>query len=69
MADKKENQHMCPIFPDMPCPRGKDGSDQCQVRMATGYDPMTDLKDYAMMHCALLRSRQKNDEGGTTPLV
>ncbi len=55
----KENVSMCPLFPDMPCPQGKDKSESCKVRMNAGYDPMTSYKDYVFMNCAVRRAGEE----------
>ncbi len=60
---------MCAVFPDMPCPRGEEGSMECKVRLEEGYNPMTDFNDYAMMHCAILRSRQERGEKDRNDLM
>jgi len=56
---KNENEEMCPLFPDLPCPRGKDSADDCQVRMESGYDPLIDFKDYLFMNCAIQRANER----------
>ncbi len=57
-----EKQAMCPLFPDVPCPRGKEAADSCQVRMEEGdYDPVSDFRDYLMMNCAVLRAEQQRE--------
>lgn len=63
-GDKMQNseQAMCPLFPDMECPRGHSSAEACQVRMNSDYDPMTDFRDYLFMNCAIHRARQENDK-------
>jgi len=56
---KNENEEMCPLFPDLPCPRGKDSADACHVRLESGYDPMSDFKDYLFMNCAIHRASER----------
>ena len=57
-----EKQAMCPLFPDTPCPQGKDAADACQVRLEVGnYDPVSDFRDYLMMNCAILRAEQQRE--------
>ncbi len=57
MASNKER--MCPLFPDMPCPRGREAVNGCMVRMESDYDPIRDFKDYLFMNCAI---KLANDE-------
>jgi len=67
MAEKKI--FMCPVFEDVPCPRGEEAAEACSVRMNGDFDPMADFKDLLLMHCALYRAEQKRDtkkESGTT---
>ncbi len=55
-----EKQAMCPLFPDVPCPRGYDASEACKVRLEEGsYDPVSDFRDYLMMNCAIMRAEQQ----------
>ena len=54
MGNKKNV--MCPLFPDVPCPQGKEAADQCQVRFEGDYDPVKDFKDYLFMDCAIMRA-------------
>ena len=60
MPKKKED--MCPLFPDVPCPQGKNIADACKVRMDSGYDPVTDFKDYLFMNCAIHRAHENEDK-------
>jgi hypothetical protein len=53
---KEDQEQMCPLFPDMKCPRGKEAAEECEVRINGIYDPVADFKDFLVMHCALHRS-------------
>ena len=56
----EENQAMCPLFPNIPCPQGDQAANQCQVRLDADYDPIRDHKDYLFMHCAIHRAEEDN---------
>ena len=58
----KKNVVMCPLFPDVPCPQGKDAADQCQVRLENDYDPVRGFKDYLFMDCAIKRAHEKDEK-------
>ena len=60
MSDEKI--HMCPLFPEQPCPQGKEAADACAVRVNGDYDPITDFKDLLVMHCAIHKSNQSREE-------
>ncbi len=57
-----EQQAMCPLFPDEPCPQGFEASEACQVRIASGFDPVADFRDFLMISCAVARAEQRNKE-------
>lgn len=57
----KENQ-MCPLFPEIACPRGKEAAAACSVRINGQFDPVTDFKDLLVMHCAIYRSEQQRKQ-------
>ncbi len=57
MKNKKEA--MCPLFPDVKCPQGHDAADACQVRQHGDYDPMSDMRDYLYMNCAIQRANEQ----------
>jgi len=63
---KQEKEQMCPLFPDMPCPQGKEASEACSVRINGNYDPVNDFRDHLLMHCALHRNQQRleNEQKG-----
>lgn len=54
----KSKKAMCPLFPDMPCPRGNDFAEACKVRLQGDYNPLSDFNDYLLMHCAILRAKE-----------
>ena len=43
MSGKKK--HMCPVFPDRPCPQGENMSEACSVRINGDFDPIKDFRD------------------------
>lgn len=55
----KKTIEMCPLFPDMPCPQGKNASEACYIRRDSNYDPLVDFKDYFMLNCALHRIEEE----------
>jgi len=61
MSEKKPD--MCPYFPDMPCPQGKESADACLERVSDDFDPMTGFRDYQIMDCAIKRARQNEEKG------
>ncbi len=63
----EKSQAMCPLFPDVPCPRGDDAAEACQVRFEqNNYDPVADFRDYLMLNCALLRAEQQREKTQNT---
>lgn len=54
-----KQKYTCPLFPDLPCPQGKDKSESCKVRMNSGYNPLTSYKDYVFMNCAVRRANEE----------
>ncbi len=58
---QKNEEAMCPLFPDVVCPQGDEAADACNVRLQTDYDPMTDFRDYAFMNCAIRRAREQEE--------
>jgi hypothetical protein len=61
MASPKK--HMCPVFPDMICPQGEAMSNACSVRINGDFDPMSDFRDYLLVHCAIYQSQEHNKSG------
>ena len=59
MSDKKA--FMCPLFPDQPCPQGKEAADACSVRVNGDYNPVNDFKDLLIMHCAIHKSQENQN--------
>ncbi len=59
----EEKIQMCLVFPDQPCPRGKEAAESCLVRISGDFDPVTDFKDLLVMHCALYRADQYRKAG------
>jgi hypothetical protein len=62
----KKKQDMCPLYPDMPCPRGQESAQSCQVRAEGDFDPMLDFRDYLLLNCALHRANapaEKQEKG------
>lgn len=57
MAETKQN--LCPLFPDVACPRDEEAVEQCSVRINGDYNPLHDFKDMLVMHCALFRAEQQ----------
>ncbi len=57
-----KNNYMCPLFPDIPCPKGKEAADQCKVRFEGDYDPVKDFKDYLFMDCAIMQAHEKDEK-------
>ena len=55
---KKEEQ-MCPLYPDINCPRGHQAVEECTVRFNGNFDPVADFRDLLVMHCALHRTHQQ----------
>lgn len=62
MSKKKQAQAMCPLYPDMPCPRGDESAQSCQVRAEGDFDPMLDFRDYLLLNCALHRANPAAQE-------
>ena len=58
----EEKVHMCLMFEDQPCPRGKEAADECSVRVNGDFDPMIGFKDLLVMHCALYRAEQARED-------
>ena len=58
----EEKVYMCPLFPDQPCPQGKQAADECKVRVNGDYDPVTDFKDLLVMHCALHKENENSEK-------
>jgi hypothetical protein len=56
MSEKK--RQMCPIFPDMPCPKGEEASHECAIRVNGEFDPMLYFRDQLVLHCALNRTKK-----------
>jgi hypothetical protein len=54
-----ENQ-MCPLFPDMPCPKGKQAKKECSVRVNGNFDPVAFFRDQLLLHCALSQNEKQN---------
>ena len=54
----KNKKHICPVFPDMPCPQGQEMSEACTVRMNGDFDPMLDFRDHLLLHCAINQNEQ-----------
>ena len=57
--NKRENQ-MCPLFPDMTCPRGEQASEECAVRVNGDFDPVAFFRDQLLLHCALYQNENQN---------
>lgn len=57
----KEKTPMCPVFPDLVCPQGKEMSSACTVRINGNYDPMAYFRDHLMLHCALYQNQQHKE--------
>jgi hypothetical protein len=57
MSENKK--HICPVFPDMICPQGKEMSEACTVRINGEFDPMVDLRDHLLLHCAIHQNGQQ----------
>lgn len=58
----KENQ-MCPLFPDMVCPKGEEASEECAVRVNGDFDPVAVFRDQLLLHCAIYQNEnQKKNE-------
>ena len=55
---EKEKSHICPVFPDLICPQGKEMSNACTVRISGNYDPMLYFRDHLMLYCALYQNQQ-----------
>ena len=53
---------MCPLFPDMPCPKGKEASQECSVRVNGNFDPVAYFRDQLILHCALYQNEKQNQE-------
>ena len=56
-------KQMCPMFPDINCPQGEEMSEACSVRINGDFDPMSDFRDYLLVHCAIYQSREKEKSG------
>lgn len=54
----KEKKAMCPLFPEMACPQGKEASQECEVRVNGDFDPVLYFRDELVMHCAIYRKEQ-----------
>jgi len=50
---------MCPLFPDLPCPRGEEASEECAVRVNGDFDPVQYFRDELIMHCAIYQNEKK----------
>ena len=59
-------KHMCPVFPDMICPQGEAMSNACSVRINGDFDPMSDFRDFLLVHCAIYQSKELNKSGEST---
>ncbi len=57
MSENKK--YLCPVFPDMLCPQGKELSKACMVRINGDFDPMADFRDHLLLHCALYQNEQQ----------
>ena len=60
MVDEKV--HLCPVFPDLVCPQGKEMSEACSVIINGNFDPMHDFRDLLLLHCALYQNQQEADQ-------
>ena len=49
----KNDQQMCPLFPDKPCPQGEEARKQCEIRINGDFDPVLYFRDELVLHCAL----------------
>jgi len=56
-------KQMCPVFPEISCPQGEEMSEACSVRINGDFDPMSDFRDYLLMHCAIYQSREQEKSG------
>ncbi|TFG99847.1 MAG: hypothetical protein E4H13_08465 [Calditrichales bacterium] len=56
MPDTKKQ--ICPVFPDLLCPRGEEASEACKVRLRGDFDPIQDFRDQLLLECAIFRSQQ-----------
>ena len=49
----RDNRQMCPLFPDKPCPQGKEAREKCEIRINGDFDPVLYFRDELVLHCAL----------------
>lgn len=61
MQTKKRDlvEGMCPIL-NLPCPRGGETSQECQMRFMSDFDPMTNIRDFSVLECATVRAARMN---------
>ena len=54
-----ENQEaLCPVLPDVPCPRGEQAAKECLDRLKGDFDPMADLNDFMILNCAVMQAQE-----------
>ncbi len=54
----ENEQAKCPVFPDIPCPRGAEAARECLARLEGDFDPIADIQDYLILNCALARAEE-----------
>jgi hypothetical protein len=58
----ENKQHLCPVFPDTICPQGEEMSNACSVRINGEFDPISDFKDYLLLHCAIYQNERHKEK-------
>lgn len=54
-----ENQEaLCPVLPDVPCPRGEQAAKECLARLKGDFDPVADLEDFLILNCAMTQAQE-----------
>jgi len=51
----------CPVY-DIECPAGSAAAESCELRFTGNYNPLTNLRDAEIEHCAIYRQKQQAQE-------
>lgn len=54
----KQEQVMCPVIPELPCPRGAKAAKECLARLESDFDPIAEIQDYMILNCAIMRAEE-----------
>ena len=60
-VDSNMRKGFCPVY-DVECPSGAEAAESCENRFSSDYNPLTNLRDADIEHCALYRKEQQESD-------